>query len=143
MAELSLKSSTGFPLIVDSRSEPATSSDNTNGTFGHRGASRQASERPHRPQVLAPVDETAGPGSCDWLIAASDRSVTRKIIATTILTGDFREEMPRHAPYDLIIAEACRRAGRCHIGCEIDPVIAGHARARHAIQRPSDGRRPA
>lgn len=98
MAERSLKSGNGFPLIVDSRSEATPSGDRAT----------------HHQDVPA----------------------------TAILSGDCREELPWHAPYDLIIGEACHRTGRRHIGCEIDSVMAERARARLA-QMPSDHGRPA
>ncbi|MDO5706304.1 MAG: hypothetical protein Q4G49_14730 [Paracoccus sp. (in: a-proteobacteria)] len=98
MAECSLKSWNGFPLIVDWRSEATPSGD----------------------RVVHHQD----------------------MPATAILTGDCREELPLHAPYDLIIGEACRRTGRRYIAREIDPARAERARARLA-QMPSDLRRPA
>lgn len=74
MAESSPEPWNGFPLIIDSRTEPApTSSDSAICTIGYRGASREAGEGHHRLRVLAPVDETAGPRSCDWCIGEACR----------------------------------------------------------------------
>lgn len=108
MAELSLKSWNGFPLIVDrdfplivdSRSEPAPT-------------------------------------------PSGDRATHHQDVPTAIiLSGDCREALPWHAPYDLVIAEACNRTARRQIGCEIDSVMAERAHARLA-RLPSDLRRAA
>lgn len=116
MAELSLKSWNGsplivdrdFPLIVDWRSEPAPTPRRNDNAPCHRNSGLDADEQVQKPAALAPIDETGGPRSCDWLIAASDRSVTG--------SGE--------------VAEACHRTGHRDIGCEIGTAMAEPARAR-------------